>query len=159
MDQNETKHAGMPRPGHIVLDGDPAPLPQTGTAPSQSSAHVCCGQMAGWVKMPLGMEVGLGPGNFVLDGDPAAPPQKEAETLQFSAHVYCGQMVGWIKMALGMEVGLGPGHIVLDGDPDPLPKKGGRAPNFWPIFILAKRLDASRCHLVWRWASAQATFC
>ena len=62
-------------------------------------------------------------------------------------------------MALGMEVGLGPGHIVLDGDPDPLPKKGGRAPNFWPIFILAKRLDASRCHLVWRWASAQATFC
>jgi len=26
--------------------------------------------MAGWIKLPLGMEVGLGPGDFVLDGDP-----------------------------------------------------------------------------------------
>ena len=23
---------------------------------------------AGWIKMPLGMEVSLGPGDFVLDG-------------------------------------------------------------------------------------------
>jgi len=65
--------------------------------------------MAGWIKMPLGTEVGLGPGDFVLDGDPAPPPQ-------FSAHVYCGQTAGQIKMALGMEMGLGPGHIVLAGD-------------------------------------------
>ena len=27
--------------------------------------------MAGWMKMPLGTEVGLGPGDFVFDGDPA----------------------------------------------------------------------------------------
>jgi len=54
-------------PGHIVLDGDPAPLPKRGTAPPQFSAHVCCGQMAGWIKMPHGMEVGLGPGHIVLD--------------------------------------------------------------------------------------------
>jgi len=40
-------------------------------------------------------------------------------------------------MALGMEVGLGPVHIVLDGDTVPLP-------NFRRIFIVAKRLDASR---------------
>jgi len=32
--------------------------------------------MTGWIKMPLGTEIGLGPGNFVLDGDPAPPPQK-----------------------------------------------------------------------------------
>ena len=31
--------------------------------------------MAAGIKMPLGMEVGLGPGDFMLDGDPA-PPQK-----------------------------------------------------------------------------------
>jgi len=62
-------------------------------------------------------------------------------------------------MALGMEVGLGPGHIVLDGDPAPLREKGGIPPNVRPIFIVAKRLDASRCHLVWRLASAQATLC
>jgi len=29
--------------------------------------------MAGWIKMPLGTEVGLGPGDVVLDGDPAPP--------------------------------------------------------------------------------------
>jgi len=99
--------------------------------------------------MPLRMEIGFGPGDFVLDGDPASLPKKGVEPpAQFSAHVYCGQMAGWIKMALGMEVSLGPGHIVLDGDPAPLPKKG--APNFWPISIVVKRLDASRCHLVWR---------
>jgi len=32
--------------------------------------------MAGWIKMPPGIEVGLGPGDFVLDGDPAPPPLK-----------------------------------------------------------------------------------
>ena len=39
------------------------------------SARVRCVQTAGWTKMPLGMQVGLGPGDFVLDGDPA-PPEK-----------------------------------------------------------------------------------
>jgi len=36
-----------------------------------------CGQMAGWIKMPLGMEVGLGPSHIVLDGDPDIPPQRD----------------------------------------------------------------------------------
>ena len=27
--------------------------------------------MARWIKIPLGMEIGLGPGQIVLDGDPA----------------------------------------------------------------------------------------
>jgi len=39
-------------PGHNVLDGDPAPPPQKEHSP-QFSVHVCCGQMAGWTKMPL----------------------------------------------------------------------------------------------------------
>jgi len=30
---------------------------------------------AGWIKMPLGREVGLGPGNSVLDWVPANPPK------------------------------------------------------------------------------------
>ena len=61
--RDETWHAGKPRPGHIVLDGDPAPRPQRGTAPP-FSAHICCGQTAGCIKMPLGMDVGLSPGDF-----------------------------------------------------------------------------------------------
>jgi len=65
--------------------------------------------------------------------------------------VYCGQRVGWIKMTLGLQVGLGSGHIVLDGDPaPPPPQKGGTAPNFQPMSIVAKRLDASGYHMAWR---------
>ena len=45
------------------------------TAPTQFSAHICYGQMAAWIKMPLGMELGLSPGDFVLDGDPAPSPK------------------------------------------------------------------------------------
>ena len=40
--------------GHIVLDGDPAPLIIKGTAPTQFLAHVYCGQLA--MYMPLGMQ-------------------------------------------------------------------------------------------------------
>ena len=39
-----------------------------------------CGQAVGWIKMPLGTEVGLDPVDIVLDRDPAA----------VKAHVYCG---------------------------------------------------------------------
>ena len=64
----------------LVLDGDPAPSPQKwGRAPAQFLAHVYQDQMAGWIKMALGMEVGLGSGHIVLDGDPVPPPQKGAK--------------------------------------------------------------------------------
>ena len=50
------------------------PFPKKGTQP-QFLAHVYCAQMAGWIKMPLGMEVGLNPSDIVLHGDPAPPPE------------------------------------------------------------------------------------
>jgi len=40
------------------------------------SAHVCCGQADGWIKIRLGREIGLGPNHIVLDGDQAPPPPK-----------------------------------------------------------------------------------
>jgi len=129
-----------------------------------------CGQTAGWIKMTLGMLVGLGPGHIVIDGDPAALPQKGEEPPPIfgpfllwpnnrpngwmhqdatwygdrpqprrlcviwrpspspkgaepiiSTHVYCGQTAAWIKMPLAADVGLGLCDIVLDGDPVPLP--------------------------------------
>ena len=59
-------------------------IPQKkGTAQTQFLAHVYCGQMAGWIKMPLGTEVNLGPGDIVLDGDPATPTLK-GHSPQFS---------------------------------------------------------------------------
>jgi len=124
MDQHEAcMHVGL-GPGQIVLDGDPPRLPQRGGAP-QFSAHICCDQMTGWIKVALGMEVGIGPGDFVLDGDPAPPPRKGGS--EFLAHVYCGQTAGRIKMALSMEVGVDPSDIMLDGDPAPLPKGRGQS--------------------------------
>jgi len=112
--------------GHIVLDGDPAPLPQRGTAPNFRPISVVAKRLYGsrWH-----LEVGLGPGHIVLDGDPAPFPQRGGTSPQFSAHFYCGQTAGWIKMSLGMEVGLDPGDVVLDGDPAP-PKRGTAAPRF-----------------------------
>jgi len=55
-----------------------------------------------------------------------------------------------------MEVGLCADDFVLDGNPDPPPPKWGRAPNFRPMSIMAKRLDGSRWHLAWRLASVKA---
>jgi len=42
--------------------------------------------VAGWIKRPLGAEVGLSPGNIVLDGDPTLP-KGGTEPSHFSAHV------------------------------------------------------------------------
>ena len=61
-------------------------------------------------------------------------------------------MVGWIKLKLGRQTGFGPGHIVLDGGPAPPPlKEHSPPPNFSPIYVVAKWLDGSRCHLVGTW--------
>jgi len=198
-DQDETWHASTPRPRpHCVRWGPSSPSPKGGGA-TQFLAHICCGQMAGWIKMPLGMEVGLGLGDFVLYEDPLPSPKRGCCPLQKnSAHVHCAQTAGWIQMALGTDVGLSPGdfvrwgpttspkrgrsplqffsprllrpngcmdqdatwyyggrprprrHCVRWGPSSPLPKKGaGPLPDFRPIFIVVKRLDASRYHLVW----------
>jgi len=122
-----------------MLDGDPAPPPQKKGHSTQFSAHICCGQMVGWIKMPLGREVGLSPSDIMLDGGLAPPHQKKGQTPspQFSAHFYCGQTAGWIEMPFGMEVGLSPGHILLDEDPAPPHpvKKEHSPPNFRPCLL------------------------
>ena len=116
MHQDTNWFGGRPQLRGLCVRWRPSPLSRKG----QFSAHVYCGQTAAWIKMPLGMQEGLGPGDFVLDGDPAPLPKRRrspGRSPQFSAHVYCGQTARWIKMALGMEVGVGPGHTVLDEDP------------------------------------------
>jgi len=85
----------------------------------------------------------------VLDGN-LAPPPINGHSPQFWVNVRFDQTAGWTKMSLGMEVGLGPGGIVFDGDPS-APEKRAQTPfNFWPMSIVAKRLDGSRCLLVRR---------
>ena len=75
MDQDETWHGGRPRTRpHCVKWGPSSPSPK-GHSP-QFFAHVCCGQTAGWMKMPLSRKVSLNRSDTVLDGDPAPPPKK-----------------------------------------------------------------------------------
>jgi len=133
--------------------GTQFPLPKKGAEPPtrghnpfQFLAHVCCGETAGWIKMPLGTMVGLGPGNIVLDADPE-PPQGAQPAKFRRMCVVAKQTAGWIKIPLGTEVGLGPGRIVLHMDQAPLPKRD--TPNFRSMSIVAKRspISATAEHL------------
>ena len=103
-------------PGDFVLDSHPF------------SVHVCCGQTAAWIKMPLGTKVGLA---FLRDGDivfnvDSATPQK------------------------------GHTHPHRDQDPpvayyllkDVATYLSRSRPNFWPMSIVAKWLDGRRRRLV-----------
>jgi len=59
--------------GDFVLDGNPASLPKKGDGDPHFSAHAYCGPTAGWIKMILGMAVGLSLRDFALDEDSASP--------------------------------------------------------------------------------------
>jgi len=77
-------------PGHTVLDGNPAPHTERGTATPDirhlraqalpasvySAVHVYCSQTAVWIKMKLGMDVGISLHQIVLNGDPAPLSQR-----------------------------------------------------------------------------------
>ena len=150
MDEGSTWHGGRPQPRRLCLRWGPAPPPKKGGRAPKFSAHVHCGQTAGWIKMVLGMEVGLSPGDSVWDGDPAFLPKKGAEPpLQFWAHFYCGQTAGCIKMPRGMEVDLSQGDFVLDGDPALSPQRGRILhPNCRPMFIIVIVISLEHCTVV-----------
>jgi len=142
-------------PGHIVLDGDPAPLSKKGQSP-QFSAHVYYGQTdqdAIWYE---------GRPRFTrhcVKWGPSSPSPKGTHT-PFSANVRCGQTAGWTKMPLGIEVASVQATLSSMGT-QLAPEKRAHPPrpNFWPMSIVAKRLDGSICYLVRRYTSAQATLC
>jgi len=133
------------------VQNDIVQLPQKGhSRRPQFSAHFCCGQTAGWIKMLLGTKAGRGPGDIVLDRH-SGPPDKGARTVpQFSAHMCCSQTAEWIKLPLGTEVGLGLGHIVFGGYPVP-PRKGAQQPPLfgpcllWPNGRPSQQLPSSCC--------------
>jgi len=106
--------------------GTQLPSPKKGNNP-KFSVQVCCGQTAGWIKMPLDTELDLGPGDIVLDGKPARP-QGGGTAPAILAHVLWPNGA-WIKVPFDTGVGLGQGHIVLHEDPAPL-KKGHITPSF-----------------------------
>jgi len=99
LDQDAIWYEGRPRPRpHCIRWGPSSPQKRV-IAASQFSAHVSCGQTAEWIKMKLGVKVGLGPGLIVLDGAPVPPPKGHSS--QFLSYVCCGKTDGWVKMPLG----------------------------------------------------------
>jgi len=149
MDQDETWHAGRPRPWpHCVRWRARCPSPKRHS--SQFSAHICCGQTARWIKIPLGETVGLDPRDIVLDGDPAPSPTKgDRAPLIFGPCLLCpnsciDQDATWYGGRSRPKR-----HYVRRGSSSPLPKKG-QSPHFRPMSIVVKRPHGSRCHLVWR---------
>jgi len=81
----------------IVFDVDTATLRKIWhTHPTQFLARVYCGQMAGWMKTPLGTEVDLGSCHIVLDEGPssrergtAAPSFRPMSIVATVAHLSC----------------------------------------------------------------------
>jgi len=104
-------------------------------ASAVQSCYVCCGQTAGWIKMPLGSwyKCRHRPGQHCVRCGPSSIPK--GQTPQISAHVCCGQTAGWIKMPLGTNVRLSPDRIVLHGDPA-VPLKRGTAPTIFGPYLL-----------------------
>ena len=70
-------------PGHIVRWEPSSPKKGGGTAPIFDPCPLWPnGQTAGWIKIPLAMEVDLGLGDIVFDVDPATPRKKGNWTLR-----------------------------------------------------------------------------
>ena len=91
-------YGGRPRPRQICARLRPSfPSQKWGGGP-QFSAHVYGGQTAGWNKMALGMEVGLGPGHIVLYGDQLSSPKKSADLPNFRPmSIVAKQLDGFAK--------------------------------------------------------------
>jgi len=112
----------------------------------QFSAHFYCGQTAGCIKMPLGMEAGLGLGHILLDGDPAS--QKGRATFN------CRPMLIVAKRLHGSRCTWYGGRpwprrcFVRWRPISPPQKKGAQPANFGSMSIVATRLDGSICHLL-----------
>ena len=111
------------------------------------SAHVYCGQTAGWIKMALGMQVGLGPGHIVLDGDQFPLRKKGAEPQIFGPFLLWPN--GWMHQDPTWYGGSPQARrLCVSWEPSSQSSKRGGAPNFPPTSIVAKQLHGSRCHLV-----------
>jgi len=123
-------------PGHIVLDGNPVPLPKKWA--KTPIFGPCLLWSNGWMDKN-GTYHGGGPRSrpHCARWGRSSPPKKGQSHLQFSAPFYCGQTAEYIKIPLGVEVGLGRGHIVLDGDQAPS-KRRGNTPQFWAHICCGK---------------------
>ena len=127
MDQDETWHADRPPlPWPQCVRWGPTSPPQRGTALPQFSAHICCGKMAGWIKVPLGMEVGFGPGDCVRWG-PSSPKKGHSHPHFRPMSIVAKRLYASGYHLVRRKASASLGDIVLDGDSAP-PRKGAQQP-------------------------------
>jgi len=88
MHQGAIWYGDRPQPRRHCVRWGPSSPPLKGHSP-QFSANVRCGQSAGWTKMPLSMEVGVGPGDCSM-GIQLPLPQK-----RHSPHPIFGPCLLW----------------------------------------------------------------
>ena len=144
-------------PGHIVLDGYPGPLSKKGSRVPQFFGPFLLWPN-GWMHQDATWYGGRPrPRRHCVRWGPSSPKTGHSSPI-FGPCIYCGQTAVCIRIPLGTEVRLSLGDVVLDGDPA-LPCLKGHSPNFRSMSVVAKLPDGLRCHLVWRWASAQVTLC
>jgi len=128
--------------GDFVFDGDPATAEKKHTHPTQILAHVYCGQMVGWIKMPLGTEVNLGPSDVVLDWVAALPNRGTAPSFRFMSIMANGWMdedTTWYASRYRPKL-----HCIRPGPSSP--RKGESSPlSFRPMSIVATVAYLSYC--------------
>jgi len=145
MDQDVTWYGLRPRPRrHSVRRGPSCTPPQKGCNFSANELwpNGRMDQHASWYGDRTR------PDRIVLHGYPGPPKRGiAAQPPRFSPCLLWPN--GWMNQgATWYRDRPRPGHIFLDGDPAP-PRTGTAAPIFLPMSVVAKRLDGSRCHLVW----------
>jgi len=115
--------------------GTPLPPRQKGGGAPKFSAYLYRGQTTGWIKMVLGIEVGLSPaGDFVLDRD-QPPPKKGAEPPP-----NFGPFLLWPNGRMHEDATwyggrLQPRGLCVRWEPGPLPKRGRSSPIFGPCLL------------------------
>jgi len=125
MDQDSAWHGGRPWSSpHCARWGHSSP-PQKGGRTPHFSAHLYCGQAAGCIKMPLGMNVGLSPGDFVVvDGDPDPYPKRSGAPPNFrQTSIVVKRLHGSRYHVVRWSVGLDLRDSVFDVDPATLREK------------------------------------
>ena len=149
-DQDETWHAGRPQPWpHCVRWGPSSPSPK-GAQPPIFCPYLlwpngCMDHVTWYGARPRPRRL------CVRWGPHSALPKRGAEPQPQIFGPCLLWLNGWMDEAGTWHSGKPqPRRLCVRWGPSPLSKKGAEPPpNFQPISIVAKRLDASRCHMLW----------
>jgi len=157
MDQDITWHGGGPwSTPHCARWGSWS-LSKKGAEPPPIFSLLYCGQTAGCIKMPLGMEISLSPGYCVRWG-PSPLPKKGRSPPIFDPRLL------WPNGCIDQDAAWYGGrrrptrHCFRWGPSSPS-LKGHSPPIFGHCPLWLNGVDGLRCHMVWRQASAQAILC